>query len=38
MGEIDLANFISHLVIYMVVLLLAISVHEVFRRTRLDVV
>lgn len=28
MGEIDLANFISHLVIYMVVLLLAISVHE----------
>jgi len=28
MGEIDLANFISHLVIYMVVLLLAISAHE----------
>ena len=28
MGEIDLANFISHLVIYMVVLLLAISCHE----------
>ena len=26
MGEIDLANFISHLVIYMVVLLLAISI------------
>ena len=28
MGELDLANFISHLVIYMVVLLLAISSHE----------
>src|SRR5688572_8805000 len=28
MGEIDLANLISHLVIYMVVLLLAVSVHE----------
>ena len=28
MGELDLANFISHLVIYMVVLLLAISAHE----------
>lgn len=28
MGEVDLANFISHLVIYMVVLLLAISAHE----------
>lgn len=28
MGEIDLANLVSHLVIYMVVLLLAISVHE----------
>lgn len=28
MGEIDLANLISHLVIYMVVLLLAISAHE----------
>ena len=28
MGEIDLANFISHLLIYMVVLLLAISAHE----------
>src|ERR687889_2750785 len=28
MGEIDLANFISHLVIFMVVLLLAISAHE----------
>lgn len=28
MPDIDLANFISHLVIYMVVLLLAISVHE----------
>ena len=28
MGEIDLANFISHLVMYMVVLLLAISAHE----------
>ena len=28
MGEIDLANFVSHLVIYMVVLLLAISAHE----------
>ena len=28
MGEIDLANFVSHLIIYMVVLLLAISVHE----------
>ena len=28
MGEFDLANFVSHLVIYMVVLLLAISAHE----------
>ena len=28
MGEIDLANFVSHLLIYMVVLLLAISAHE----------
>jgi|SRR5688572_14135079 len=28
MGEIDIANLISHLVIYMVVLLLAVSVHE----------
>ncbi|MCC7308445.1 MAG: site-2 protease family protein [Acidobacteria bacterium] len=28
MGDIDLANLISHLVIYMVVLLLAISAHE----------
>jgi Zn-dependent protease len=28
MGDIDLANLISHLVIYMVVLLLAISCHE----------
>jgi hypothetical protein len=28
MGDIDLANFVSHLVIYMVVLLLAISAHE----------
>lgn len=28
MGEIDVANLISHLVIYMVVLLLAISAHE----------
>ena len=28
MGEIDLANFVSHLVIYIVVLLLAISAHE----------
>jgi Zn-dependent protease len=28
MGEIDLANFVSHLVMYMVVLLLAISAHE----------
>jgi Zn-dependent protease len=28
MGEIDLANFVSHLIIYMVVLLLAISAHE----------
>ena len=28
MGEIDLANLISHLVVYMVVLLLAISAHE----------
>src|SRR5215210_8938753 len=28
MGEIDLVNFVSHLVIYMVVLLLAISAHE----------
>ncbi|MBC7900575.1 MAG: site-2 protease family protein [Saprospiraceae bacterium] len=28
MGEIDLANLVSHLVIYMVVLLLAISAHE----------
>lgn len=28
MGEMDLANLISHLVIYMVVLLLAISAHE----------
>ncbi|HZH34702.1 MAG TPA: site-2 protease family protein [Pyrinomonadaceae bacterium] len=28
MGELDLANFVSHLVIYMVVLLLAISAHE----------
>jgi len=28
MGEIDLANFVSHLVIYMFVLLLAISAHE----------
>ena len=28
MGEIDIANLVSHLVIFMVVLLLAISVHE----------
>jgi Zn-dependent protease len=28
MGDIDLANLISHLVVYMVVLLLAISAHE----------
>lgn len=28
MGEIDIANLISHLVIYMVVLLLAVSCHE----------
>lgn len=28
MGDIDIANLVSHLVIYMVVLLLAISVHE----------
>ena len=28
MGEIDLVNFVSHLLIYMVVLLLAISAHE----------
>lgn len=28
MGEFDLVNFISHLVVYMVVLLLAISAHE----------
>ena len=28
MGELDLANFVSHLVIFMVVLLLAISAHE----------
>ena len=28
MGEIDLANLVSHLVIYLVVLLLAISAHE----------
>ncbi len=28
MGEIDIANLVSHLVIYMVVLLLAVSVHE----------
>lgn len=28
MGEIDLANLVSHLVVYMVVLLLAISAHE----------
>ena len=28
MGDVDLANLISHLVIYMVVLLLAISAHE----------
>lgn len=28
MGELDLANLVSHLVIYMVVLLLAISAHE----------
>lgn len=28
MGEIDVVNFISHLLIYMVVLLLAISAHE----------
>ena len=28
MGEIDIASFISHLVMYMVVLLLAISAHE----------
>ena len=28
MGEVDIANFVSHLVIYMVVLLLAISAHE----------
>jgi Zn-dependent protease len=28
MGEIDLANLVSHLIIYMVVLLLAISAHE----------
>ncbi len=28
MGDIDLANLVSHLVIYMVVLLLAISAHE----------
>ena len=28
MGEIDLANLVSHLIIFMVVLLLAVSVHE----------
>ncbi|MEQ1763149.1 MAG: site-2 protease family protein [Pyrinomonadaceae bacterium] len=28
MGEIDIANLVSHLIIYMVVLLLAISAHE----------
>jgi len=28
MGDVDIANLISHLVIYMVVLLLAVSVHE----------
>ncbi len=28
MGEIDIANLVSHLVIFMVVLLLAVSVHE----------
>src|SRR6476661_1017734 len=28
MGEMDIANLVSHLVIYMVVLLLAISAHE----------
>ena len=28
MGELDIANFVSHLVIFMVVLLLAISAHE----------
>ena len=28
MGEVDIANLVSHLVIYMVVLLLAISAHE----------
>ena len=28
MGEIDIANLVSHLVVYMVVLLLAISAHE----------
>src|SRR6476661_8344076 len=28
MGDIDIANLVSHLVIYMVVLLLAISAHE----------
>src|SRR6476620_10558455 len=28
MGDIDIANLVSHLVVYMVVLLLAISAHE----------
>ena len=28
MGEFDIANFVSHLLIYIVVLLLAISAHE----------
>jgi Zn-dependent protease len=28
MGDVDIANLVSHLVIYMVVLLLAVSVHE----------
>src|SRR5215204_5965769 len=28
MGEMDIANLVSHLIIYMVVLLLAISAHE----------
>lgn len=28
MGEIDIANLVSHLIVYMVVLLLAVSVHE----------
>ncbi len=36
MGEFDIVDLVSHLVIYMVVLLLAISAHEA--GTRLDVV